>query len=449
MMSTITRPRPGFAPVHTRGRQSGAATLIVVMLLFFVMSLTAAYASRNLIFEQRTSANQYRSTQVFEASQAGIEWALAMLNSGRIDADCLPTADAAQNSFRQRYLVTNATTGVVSRQLHSSGVASTNLWAACSFDGAAWRCKCPTGNLSATDLPAGTAAFAVRFVDLFTTKPGIVRLEVNGCGSFAQTADDLACLRYVESAGPALCRSTSCVMLALFSGAKAPPTAALTTRGDVNGASLAVFNSNVDVGGITIHAGGNNAVAAPTLAGLPGTPPSATTRLNDNSLAALDADADDCTLCMFSSVFGLRPATFRRQMGAVPVDCSAATCDAASVNAALATTRSRVVVLTGALGLTLDDPADVIGSAADPVVLVIEGPLTIAAAATATARISGLVYANSATLSAGEIRGALVSASTVTGDGTARVVYDRAALDRVRLTSGSYVRIPGSWRDHR
>jgi hypothetical protein len=33
------------------------------MLLFFIISMVAAYTSRNLIFEQRTSANQYRSTQ--------------------------------------------------------------------------------------------------------------------------------------------------------------------------------------------------------------------------------------------------------------------------------------------------------------------------------------------------------------------------------------------------
>ncbi|MBK7062382.1 MAG: hypothetical protein IPH51_18705 [Rubrivivax sp.] len=34
-----------------------------MMVLFFIMSLVAAYTSRNLIFEQRTSANQLRSTQ--------------------------------------------------------------------------------------------------------------------------------------------------------------------------------------------------------------------------------------------------------------------------------------------------------------------------------------------------------------------------------------------------
>lgn len=433
-----------------RRRQGGAATLIVVMLLFFVMSLTAAYASRNLIFEQRTSTNQYRSTQVFEASQAGIEWALAMINSGRIGDDCLPTNDVSRNNFRQRYLVTNATSGVVTRRLHASGVPDANLWAACSFDGSSWRCRCPTGSLNAGDLPAGTAAFAVRFVDVNTTKPGVIRIEANGCGSYAQTAEDLACLQFVESAGPALCKSTSCAMLALYSGAKAPPSAALTVRGDLGGASLAVYNADIDAGGVTIHAGGTNAIGATTLAGLPGTPPELTTRLDDSSLRApaLEAEAGDCTLCMFSVVFGVRPVTFARQMGAVQLDCSV-TCDAAAVNTALGTARSRVVVLSGVGGLTLNDPADIIGSNADPVVLAIEGPLTINVAATSAARVTGLVYAGSAVLNSGEVHGALVSASTVTANGNTKIVYDRAALTRVRLTSGTYVRIPGSWRDHR
>ena len=55
-----------------RNRERGAATLVVVMVLFFIISMVAAYTSRNLIFEQRTSANQYRSTQAQEAAEAGL-----------------------------------------------------------------------------------------------------------------------------------------------------------------------------------------------------------------------------------------------------------------------------------------------------------------------------------------------------------------------------------------
>lgn len=420
--------------------QAGAATLIVIMILFFVMSLTAAYTSRNLIFEQRTSANQYKSTQSFEATEAGIEWTLAMLNSGGIDNNCLP--DPLQGNFRQRYLNTNTTIGAdlgkIFPRLQAGGAT---LWAACSFDGANWQCKCPTSSLAAADLPAGKAAFAIRFVGQIT-KPGLVRLEVNGCSSY-----DLACLQFINpTLDDTYCRSSACTMLALFGGAKLSPNAAVTSRQGVSGTSLAVYNQSVEAGGITVHSGGA-AVSTLVLGGIPGTPPLLTVRPNDATLSGLAADSDDCTLCMFSSIFGLRPATFDRLMGVLRLTCNTP-CNASDVNGALATSRGRVVSLAGAGGLTLNDPADVIGSALDPVVLKIDGPLTIAATAGSTARIHGLVYAASAAVDAGEIRGALVSASTVTGDGTGRIAYDSDALARSRLTTGSFVRIPGSWRDH-
>ena len=56
-----------------RHDQHGVAALVVVMALLFAMVLVAVFANRNLVFEQRASANQYRSSQAFEAAEAGIE----------------------------------------------------------------------------------------------------------------------------------------------------------------------------------------------------------------------------------------------------------------------------------------------------------------------------------------------------------------------------------------
>ena len=70
---------------QSRYRQTGAATLIVVMVLFFIISLVAAYTNRSLIFEQRTSSNQYRSTQALEVADAGLEWAISQLNFERLE----------------------------------------------------------------------------------------------------------------------------------------------------------------------------------------------------------------------------------------------------------------------------------------------------------------------------------------------------------------------------
>ena len=77
-MLQMHRIRPPMRRGH--GPRRGAASLVVVMILFFIITLVAAYTSRNLLFEQRTSANQYRATLAFETADAGIEWAIARLN---------------------------------------------------------------------------------------------------------------------------------------------------------------------------------------------------------------------------------------------------------------------------------------------------------------------------------------------------------------------------------
>lgn len=435
--------RPASSPPVMRAPARGAATLIVVMLLFFVVSLAAAYASRNMIFEQRTSANQLRSTQVLEAADSGIEWAMTMINGGAIDENCLPTNAAGATSFRQRYLNTNAVTGIVTPALNTTNAAQL-LWAACSFDGVNWSCRCPTGTLAAGALPAGRAAFAVRFLAQpaggAPTRPGLVRVEVNGCSS-----NDLACLRFDEGGFANFCHSTACALLSLYGGIRTLPTAALTVRQAVNGAGLQVINQDVNAGGITVHAGGPVS-AGVSLVGMSGSPPATSLRENDSAAFGwLAVDSADCTQCLFSATFGLRPATYRQQLGTLEVDCTAG-CTAATVNAALASQRGRVLWLRGAGGLTLSAAADSIGTAANPVVMVVDGPLTMTAAA-AGATVYGAVYADSLSIGGGTVVGAAIVATNVAATG-GTVVYDASVLNILRVTSGSYVRVPGGWRDH-
>ena len=92
-------------PPHPLAPRRGIAALTVVMILFFVMAMVAAYTNRNLVFEQRISANSYRSNRALEAADAGVEWAVAMLNAGRVDANCQATNNNAFGDFRSRYLV--------------------------------------------------------------------------------------------------------------------------------------------------------------------------------------------------------------------------------------------------------------------------------------------------------------------------------------------------------
>jgi Tfp pilus assembly protein PilX len=94
-----------------RTGERGAAALVVVALLFSVLSLVTVYTHRNLLFEQRAAGNQLRSTQAFEAAEAGLEWALTQLNAGRLDAACQPSMLPTDTSFRQRYLTLDPASG--------------------------------------------------------------------------------------------------------------------------------------------------------------------------------------------------------------------------------------------------------------------------------------------------------------------------------------------------
>lgn len=426
-----------------RRRQSGAATLIVVMVLFFVISLVAAYAGRNIIFEQRTSSNQLQSTVAFEVADAGLEWALSMLNSGRIDDNCDASTNLAQPTFLQRYFAINADNGDVTIPAEvrdpPGGYPNAGRWPTCTRDGSGWTCSCPAAGAPTLPAPATTGlspTFRIRFVEQpIAARKAVVRIEVNGC-----TQQDNNCLNFRPAAADE-CRGTVCAMVALSPGLKSAPLAAITARGgvDVGGAALAAHNTAADSSSVTILAGG--VVTSPgtmVLQGKPGTPGDRTVVDNDAGLnnPALTADR------MFAASFGVWRETYWQQPGAVRLACGGG-CNSANIRDAANLNPGRVLLAEG--NVALDGGGD-IGSAASPVSLVVRGNLTFAAPTT----IYGFVYAetaNWATGGVGEIRGGVVAENQITGTGAFAVIYDRTVLDRVRWSTGSFVKVPGSWRD--
>jgi len=91
--------------------------------------------------------------------------------------------------------------------------------------------------------------------------------------------------------------------------------------------------------------------------------------------------------------------------------------------------------------LTLDAAGDV-GTPQNPVMLVVNGTLTMASGATITGFLHGRSVAWTA---AGTVRGAVMSSSTFTTSSTTTIVYDAPALKTISLRYGSFVRVPGSW----
>lgn len=450
-MPSVNRNGPW---VPAASGQRGAASLVVVMLLLFVVGLTAAYSARSLIFEQRTGANQYAATQAFEAAEAGLEWALAMLNAGRVDDACrADVATAADPTFRQRYLAISPANGNLT-VLAPGGVA---LTPSCVLDGAggaapAWRCSCPRNGAPALASPAGDAvapAFRVRFV-ADPLRADVVRIESNGC-----TRLDGACLNFPSQAVAGAARASVSVLARLTSALPSPPVAALTVAGNVApaGPAFRLVNDLPGNANLTLHVGGafDLATTAMQVYGPPGMPAPDTVLadagLRPPALPAAGAQpAWSSADRFFVAVFGIAPSLYESQPAALRLNCgdAPADCRADALRTLAAMNPGRVVWADGDVDLDTDGD---IGTPAEPLLLVVNGRLTVSAA---DARLNGVAYVRTVdwtTAGAGRVRGAVIAEGNVDGAGTTVVTYDRAVVDRLWRTHGSFVRVPGSWRD--
>lgn len=407
--------------------QRGVGSLIVVMVLLFIVAMVAAYTSRNLIFEQRTSANQYRSTQALETAEAGIEWAIAMLSQGRIGADCKPSTNPADSSFRQRYLSFDGNGNIGALVPYAGGIGHPT----CMLNGGDWACSCPPPGTAPT-VPALTGsdihpAFRVRFNPV-TTTPGLVRIEVNGCTTLLED-----CLKFDSGTGTANeGRARVYSILGLASALATPPTAALTAGGDV--ALQGTFYNTNPNNGIVIHARGTIGTTGTTLVGPAGSP-NAVTVESDTALP-------DSAEGMATSTFNMYPRVYKAQPAAIVLNGGAAT--TASLATLVSLNPGRPLWIEGDLNLA---SAGTIGTPADPVLIYVTGNVTLTDSGLV---VNGLIFGSAAdwTLEgAGTVNGAVIAAGKVSGTGTVTVVHDAAALDTLRWTTGSFVRVPGGWSD--
>ena len=194
-----------------RLHQRGAATLLIVLILLGAMLLVLLAANRGLLLELRMSANQVEASAAFEAAEAGIEWAAALLNApDRLGPDCRAAADGT-TSFRERHLRFDGS-AIVARSWDRAGVPAP-LQPACVPTPAGWSCSCPASG--AAVLPDGDAAgFVLQF--LAGTRPGTLQLVATGRSTIAAAN---ASHRVVFALQPAL---------------PVPPPTALTPANDDN-----------------------------------------------------------------------------------------------------------------------------------------------------------------------------------------------------------------------
>lgn len=409
-------------------RQAGSATLVITLILFVVMTLVAAFANRNHFFEQKASANQYRAAKAQEAAEAGLEWAVAMLNDPHaVNEDCVRDA-AGGESLRERWVSVDAASGALKALTWMDGSIRRARSAVCTRTATGWACSCPAGRHPTLAPSHPGVAFAVELEEQATA--GTLLLKSTGCTSLGGK-----CAPGVSSKPDAVAQVQ--VVLARLPGLASMPLAPLTAREGVHAgpASLGLHNTHAGIGGFTVHTGGLFDAPHARLTTTAGASASESVIESD---AALKGTAPSR---LHVSVLGMSADAWASQPAVRRMRCES-DCGAALSSALAGITGNRMLRVDG--DVRIEGPLT-LGSADEPVVLVVDGTLELQGAVV----IHGLVHAAGIrwTGSGGRINGAAVSASTYEGDATADLVHDLAILDKLQARTGSFVRVPGSWRD--
>jgi len=430
-----------------RRRARGVAALTVVMLLFFVMALVAAYTNRNLVFEKRISANGYRASRALEVADAGSEWALAMLNAGRITANCTrpePDAAAGLTDFRSRYLVssTDEKFGEGAFDLPWGQQPANRVYPACIIVGAALRCTCPAMGETPADIGAPSNGIGTAFRITFrlfnddTPRGGAIQFLSRGCSN--PGTGGTSC--FAQSDNQPVVDGTTSVFtqIGLVRALPVLPKSTLTAGTTITTSGtgeLHVANGDFS-SGITAHAGVSINASGPSRF-MPPAGTGGTGRIDsDNVLAVLQQQGAEP---WFRAQFVMDRAGYSRQPATVRLDCAAGCFGRDIANAVLMNPRNPIWA-DGDVDLDLDGP---LGTAADPVMLIVNGNLTISA----DIQARGFVHANRIdwTATTATWDGALVAMTSFDTTTVATLRYDKPMLDIIRLRYGSFVRLPGGW----
>lgn len=413
----------------SRGSQRGAGALLVVVLLFAAMAIIVGFANRSLVFEQKTSANQYRATMAMEAAEAGLEWAITMLNkSGSITTACLDSVVVTDVAFRNKYLT--YTTGTKTWGVVPGTSAPVAAACVTSQTGTDWNCSCPPAGAVPTVTAPSVGGFKPAFAIAFVPNPAerAVDMVSYGCTSAVTSA---TCV------GDAA--ATVRVTVANVAALATAPGAPLTARGAVSigNAALGVQNGDPTSAGVTINAGMGIDADRARITTSPGTPPSTTLVGNDASLR------NSTESQMFQTFFGVPKETWRDTVADAKLTCPCTETDVAAVLAP--PYNKRKLWLQG--DLVMNSNAT-LGSVPLPFIMIVDGTIEMRG----DLAVYGVLYAtgvswNNTGGGNALLVGAAISEGNYTGNGTPDYFYDPRVISNLTDIPGTFVRVPGSWRD--
>jgi PilX N-terminal len=426
-------------PLQAAGtvRQRGAATLVVVMMLFLVMALLAAYANRGLLFEQRIASGFARAALAQEAAEGGVEWALALLNGPAIDENCQPKGVGGQR-FADKYLRINPSDRTVLGSVIpgvSNGIA---VDCARDTNNQGWACQCK--DLGARTAPAaiGAGALTPSFGLWFDrgARGGLAMAYALGCSD--SVVDRCAGADDVNRSKNQLAAGTNTTALALVSAVRTPPAMPLVVKGDLAmvGAGLGLHNTDPRSGGALVSIGGTWAgMKDERLETLPGSTLDQTRVQNEPTLQVAAED-------VFRKFLGASPTQYAKHPALRTLTCNG---DCASVIDTAYKAGFRMFWLTGPASI---GDSKVLGAVNDPLLIVVDGNLTL----TGQTNISGMVvttgnldWTNATGLSL--INGMVLVGGSMSTTGPVDISYQQAVADQLSNRIGSFVRVPGGWID--
>jgi Tfp pilus assembly protein PilX len=434
------------------GSQRGMATLVVAVVLLVCITLIALFANRSIVFEQRTSANQYRSTKALEAAEAGLEWAFAQLNTPlNLGTSC--TTAGGTKTFRDNYLNPAATSPPV--YAATAGTFSTATPACARQSGGGWTCSCPPGTSTTVAAPTcdgATTGACPKFVVQFerVQDPALALQCASGATNCVISAVKVTSTGYTNVDPSPDGTAQVSQMFKTISGLATPPAAPLTAKGpvDISG-NVEVTNTDPSTGGITINAGGDV-----TLSGgaqvytISGTPPGASIASNDTSLSTLSDDQ------MFETFFGMPKTQFMNMPATTQIPPAQPACALTfSCTGTYGATELGNAVAAGANIIWVNGVLDLsgngqYGTATNPVIIIATGNIHV----NGTVNIFGVIYSQASIWDnsgggTATICGAAIAEGAFTGVGTPNPTYCPNVFNILKKTTGAFGKVPGSWRD--
>lgn len=420
------------------GHQRGAATLVVVMMLFLIMALLAAYANRGMLFEQRIANSYYRASVAQEMSEAALEWSVAMLNGGAIDQSCQPVATGGQR-FVDRYLKFSAEDRGV-KQNEAMGSDFTGIVADCVRSSEGWDCQCPALRtrkapeaINSTNI---VPSFGIYLGTLKLSRTGTVQVRGRGCTS--SVVDD--CESALDISKRYQGTSTQEALVALVSAVRSPPAAPLVAKGSVMASGtggLGLHNTSANSAGLLVTAGGKlTGLLESRLQSVPGTSASEAQIADDGQLN--DASAD-----LFRMFMGATAERYRLHPALQVVTCAG---DCAPALETAYKAGARMLWVEGPLTISSNKT---LGTASDPLVVIADGDVTLAGAFQLTGMLvsrGNLDWTNTSGLTS-LVSGIVLAEGDVRTQGRMDIHYQTDVVNQLRNRVGSFVRVPGSWKD--